>query len=57
VLTIRCMTKQGCLDPSTVEAWARAQATKFGKEMGLSPLYLEVDVKLVVEAVNSKDTN
>jgi hypothetical protein len=57
VLTIRCMNKQGCLHPSTAEAWARAQATKFGKEMGLSPLYLEVDAKFVVEVVNLNDTN
>ena len=46
-----CDTR-GFLDPSAAKSWAGAQATKLGKEMGLSHLYLEGDAKLVVEAVN-----
>jgi hypothetical protein len=39
---------RGFLDPLAAKSWARAQATKLGKEIG----YLEGDAKLVVEAVN-----
>ena len=43
------------LDPIAAEAWARVQATRWGKDLGFTHLQPEGDARNVVEAVNSGD--
>jgi ribonuclease HI len=55
LLAARCETWLGCLAPMVAEAKAVLLAIQLCLEMGFLKVYLEGDVKIVVDAINSVD--
>lgn len=54
---VRCMVNEGLSDPLVAKAWAGGQALKFGRELHLNNIILEGDTKIVMDAINSGETN